>query len=62
MISHYLSSLAGVEYAGEAALVLSLLAFLVVVVRVLLMDRERIGRFERLPFDDHAGRGKEVTS
>lgn len=61
MISHYLSSLAGVEYAGEAALILSLLAFLVVVLRVLLMDRDRIGHCERLPFDDNGGRGKEAT-
>ena len=56
MISHYLSSLVGIEYAGEATLILSLLVFLVVVVRVFRMDRERVGYCEQLPFDDHAGR------
>jgi hypothetical protein len=61
VISQYLSSLTGLEYAGEVSLVLSVLAFLLVVVRVFLMDRERIGRLERLPFDDSIGRGKDVT-
>lgn len=61
MISHYLSSLAGSEYVGEVSLVLSVLAFLVIVVRVFLMDRQRVARLERLPFDDSIGHGKEAT-
>ena len=61
MISHYLSSLTGVEYVGEAALILSLLTFLLVVIRAFRMDRTRIGHAERLPFDDTDGSGKEVT-
>jgi len=60
VISHYLSSLTGAEYVGEVTLVLSVLAFLIIVVRVFQIDREQIGRFERLPFDDNGGRGKEV--
>jgi hypothetical protein len=35
--------------------------FLLVVVRVLRMDRERVGRLERLPFDDRTVSGKEST-
>jgi hypothetical protein len=62
VISHYLSSLTGVEYVGEVTLVLSILAFILIVVRVFLMDGERLGRLKQLPFDDSVGRGKEATS
>jgi len=41
--------------------VLSALAFLLIVVRVALMTRERIDHLQRLPFDDDSVRGKEVT-
>jgi hypothetical protein len=61
MISQYLSSLSGVDYVGEAALVLSFVVFLLIVLRVLRMDRERVGRLERLPFDDRTVSGKEST-
>lgn len=61
MISHYLSSLAGSAYVGQVSLVLSALAFLLIVVRVALMTRERIDHLQRLPFDDDSVRGKEVT-
>ena len=61
MISHYLSSLSGVEHLGEVTLVLSFLVFLLIVARVLVMDKERVDRLERLPFDDSLGHGKEPT-
>jgi len=60
VISHYLSSLTGSEYIGQVSLVLSVLAFLLIVVRVFLITRERIDHLERLPFDDDSVRGKEV--
>lgn len=60
MISHYLSSLTGSEYIGQVSLILSVLAFLLIVVRVFLITRERIDHCERLPFDDDSVRGKEV--
>jgi hypothetical protein len=61
VISHYLSSLTGSEYVGQVSLVLSVLAFLLIVVRVFLITRERIDHLERLPFDDDGVCGKEVT-
>jgi hypothetical protein len=60
VISHYLSSLAGSQDIGQVSLVLSVLAFLLIVVRVFLISRERIDHLERLPFDDDSVRGKEV--
>jgi hypothetical protein len=48
-----------VEHAGEAALVLSFLLFLLVVARVLMMDRDRLARLERLPLDDSMTQRKE---
>jgi hypothetical protein len=61
VISHYLSSLTGLGYVGQLSLVLSVLAFLLIVVRVFLISRERIDHCERLPFDDDVTGGKEVT-
>jgi hypothetical protein len=61
VISHYLSSLTGSEYVGQVSLVVSVLAFLLIVVRVFLVTRERIDHLERLPLDDDSVRGKEVT-
>jgi hypothetical protein len=61
VISHYLSSLTGSEYVGQVSLLLSVLAFLLIVVRVFLINRERIDHLERLPFDDDVVRGREVT-
>ena len=60
MISQYLSSLSGVEHLGEATLIVSMVAFGLLVFRVLRTDRDRIARWERLPFEDNAGRGKEA--
>jgi hypothetical protein len=60
VISHYLSSLTGSEYIGQVSLVLSVLTFLLIVVRVFLITRERIDHLEQLPFDDDSVRGKEV--
>jgi hypothetical protein len=61
MISHYLSSLTGIEYVGEATLVLSFLLFIAIVVRVFLLDRDRVSRLERLPLDEPSADGKEAA-
>lgn len=61
MISHYLSSVTGIEYLGEATLVLSFLLFIAIVVRVFLLDRDRVSRLERLPLDEAPADGKEAA-
>lgn len=57
MLSHYLQSVQGIEVVGTLLLVISLIAFLAVVVWSIKADKEYVRTMSKLPLNDDSDSG-----